>query len=108
MKDVKLANDLKIVFDKPVNAIQLLVIICDAGGERGCMRRDNDLVRVTRKAMCALSGVNVALHRTGELANTAKYCKWKKGDVIYVIGRILAYEPKDNVWRISMTAERHI
>ena len=106
MKDVKLANELKVVFDKPVNTIQLLVTICDSGEERGCMIRDGELVRVTRKALCALSGVTVALHRTGELANTAKYCKWNKGDVIYVIGRILAYEPKDDVWRISMTAER--
>ena len=106
MKDVKLANELKVVFGKPVNTIQLLVIICDTGEERGCMMRDGELVRVTRKALCALSGVKVALHRTGELANTAKYCKWNKGDVIYVIGRIMAFEPHDDVWRISMTAER--
>ena len=91
LKDVKLANDLKVVSERPVTTIQLLVIICDTGEERGCMRRDNDLVRVTRKAMCALSGVNVALHRTGELANTTKYCKWNKGDVVYVIGRIMAF-----------------
>ena len=106
MKDVKLENELKVVFGKPVNTIQLLVVISDTGEERGCMKRDGELVRVTRKALCALSGVNVALHRTGELANTAKYCKWNKGDVIYIIGRLLAFEPQENVWRISMTAER--
>ena len=106
LKDVKLANDLKVVFDKPVTTIQLLVIICDTGEERGCMSKDDHLVRVTRKGVCALSGVNVALHRTGELANTAKYCKWNKGDVVYVIGRIMAFAQDENLWRIAMTAER--
>lgn len=108
MKDVNLVKELKMLFDKPVNVIQLLVVICDGGDERGCMTRDGDLVRVTRKALCALSGGSVALHRTGELANTAKYCKWNKGDVVYVIGRIMCFEAQDNLWRISMIADRLI
>ena len=107
MSDLKLQNELKMLFDKPVNAVQLLVVICDTGEERGCMRKDGELVRVTRKALCALSGVNVALHRTGELASIAKYSKWNKGDVIYVIGRIKDFDGKENTWGIAMTAERH-
>ena len=106
MKDLTFANELNMLFDKPVNAIQLLVVICDSGEERGCMMRDGELVRVTRKALCALSGVNIALHRTGELANTTKYCKWNKGDVIYVVGRIKDFDAKENIWRIAMTAEK--
>ena len=106
MKDLKMENDLKILFDKPVNAIQVLVTITDSGEERGCMSRDGDLVRISRKAVCALSGTPVILHRTGELLSTSKYCKWNKGDVVYVIGRAMGVE--DNVWRIAMCGDRHV
>ena len=106
LTDVTLENELKIVFGKPVSTIQLLVVICDTGSERGCMMKDGDLVRISRKAVCALSGVNVALQKTGELAKTSKYCKWNKGDVVYVIGRIMSYETDEKMWRISMTADR--
>ena len=108
MKDMKLENGLKLIFGKPVNTVQLLVTICDSGSERGCLKQDGELVRITRQAMCALSGVNLSLHRTDELAKSAKYCKWNKGDVVYVIGRVMTFDANEKVWQISMTADRQI
>ena len=53
------------------------------------MDRDNDLLRVKRKAICCLSGKQVVLCRTGDVKSMNKYLRWEKDTIIFVVARIL-------------------
>ena len=65
--DLQFQSQFKMPRGKPVANVQLLLCIDDTGDERGVMDRDNDLLRVKRKAICCLSGKPVALCRTGDV-----------------------------------------
>ena len=106
IKDVTIEKDLKILYKRAINTVQLLVTITDSGEERGCMKKDEDLVRITRKGRCILSGEPLLLNRTGELTEMSRFCKWNAGDAVYVIGRILGFDEKEKAHRIAMTADR--
>ena len=56
------------------------------------MDRDGDLVRLSRKAICCLSGKPVVLTRTGELSSMGKYLRWEKGTIIFTVVRVLGVE----------------
>ena len=99
------AHELKLLYHKPINTIQLLVTICDVGNEDYVFAPDEQLVRITRHAMCALSSGKVALHRTCTVQVASKYAKWNMGDVIYIIGRIMNFDTVKNIWHIALTAE---
>ena len=105
--NVRIQKNLKILFDKPVNTVQMLVAITDTGEEHGCMTRDEEHVRISRKGVCLLSKEKqtVILQRTGELASMSRFCRWNSGDVVYVIGRIISFDGDQQAYRIAMTAD---
>ena len=53
------------------------------------MDRDNDLLRVKRKAICCPSGKSVVVCRTGDVKSMNKYLRWEKDTIIFVVARIL-------------------
>ncbi len=75
---------------KPVSSMQVLLCIADSGDEHGAMDRDDDLVRLKRKAICCLSGKPVVLCRTGNLASMSKYLRWEKGTIMFTVVRLLS------------------
>ena len=45
----------------PVTRLQVLLAMNDTGDEHGALERDNDLVRLKRRAVCCISGVSMVL-----------------------------------------------
>ena len=94
----------KMLFERPVNAIQMLVSITDTGEEHDSMSKDEELVRLKRSGVCCLSGLKVVLHRTGHLRSMNKYLRWNRGDVIFVVVRILDYN--GDTWNLAIKGSR--
>ena len=97
---LQLDEGFKLLHGKPVASLQIFVAIADTGDEEGALTRDGDLVRLKRAAICCLTGTQVCLVRTGELGNMNKYIRWNKGDLVFLVVRILG--KVDGVWNLAM------
>ena len=89
MGSIEYQNKFKILRGQPVANVQLLLCIVDSGDEHGVIDKDGDLVRLKRRAICALSGRNVIVSRTGDLNSINKYLRWERGTVIFAVVRLL-------------------
>ena len=90
--------------ERPAANLQVLVCLVDTGEEIGALEKDGSLVRLTRKAVCCLSGKILCLHRTGDLSTMSKYLRWDKGDVIFMVVRILKVEA--DIWHVAIRGSR--
>ncbi len=104
IRDLLEQNGFYTLHGRPVANLQVMLTITDSGDEHGAMERDGELVRLTRAALCCLSGLPVILHRSGDLGCMSKYIRWNKGDIIFMIVRIL--NNVDNTWHFAIKGSR--
>ena len=101
---LQLEGGFKLLHGKPVASVQVFVSIADTGDEDGALSRDKDLVRLKRAALCCLTGTPVTLVRTGELAGMNKYIRWNKGDLVFLVVRIL--DKVEGVWNFAIKGSK--
>ena len=103
---LQLDEGFKLLHGKPVASLQIFVAIADTGDEEGALTRDGNLVRLKRAAICCLTGTSVCLVRAGELGNMNKYIRWNKGDLVFLVVRIL--EKIDGVWNLAIKGSKKL
>ena len=97
---LQLDTGFKLLHGRPVASVQVFVSIADTGDEVGALSRDKDLVRLKRAAVCCLIGTQVILVRTGQLASMNKYIRWNKGDLVFLVVRVL--DNVEGVWNFAI------
>ena len=101
---LQLKSGFYLLHDKPVTNLQVMVTLADTGEEHGAMEKDDTLVRVRRAAICSMSGAPVVVHRTGDLGCMSKYLRWNKGDVLFMVVRILHQD--SGVWHFAVKGSK--
>ena len=85
-----------------VGTVQVFVVVYDKPTDKGCLRQDGDLCRLTRSVMCCVTGTKAKIRRTGAMAEMVAYMQLKQKAHLHAV--VTPLEQIDGVWHLALVA----